>query len=172
MLAEVHLATSRGCFKRVQQLEDYAYQHTTQLCRLMVVWVDCRCFLSFVFLGGESVWSFLRVTHKSGQGIQDCSLGQPKIERLAEVCLMEFASRSRLVGEEAPLAYGFLGSVNKYRQGRAGTIESRPSCTIQHHRPALCWQSASDTLTGTPCYFTSSCPNACLHVPAWNMNLC
>ena len=31
---------------------DSAWCLVCELCRLTAVWVDCRCFLSFVFLGG------------------------------------------------------------------------------------------------------------------------
>ena len=35
---------------------------------------------------------------------------------------------------------------------------------VQHHKPALCWYSADNALVGTPFSFTSSCPNAWLHM--------
>ena len=35
-----------------------------------VVWVDCRCFLSIVFLGGARLWGFLRATHVTMSRVQ------------------------------------------------------------------------------------------------------
>ena len=62
---------------------DSAWCLVCEVCRLTVDCVDCRCFLSFVFLGGAS-WSFLRVTHtymSHGVATSTCSLDAATIRK-------------------------------------------------------------------------------------------